>query len=206
MMLKSVRAAAGGAHLLLTLEIREGERVRTERLLVLLSRMGEVPPVGVLSEDTYAALLHEAAVTAAIERGLRLFGAASASRAMLVMKLCRRGVEREIACEAVRELAARGLIDEARGAEAEVKKGIAKHWGDRRIMADLRAKGYGHAALAEAARLLGAENEEHRLLSLLAKKPTPTDAHARARLVASLSRYGYEISMIERLLGDETWS
>ncbi len=201
--LKEMRAAAGGARLLLTVEIGEGDVRRTERLAILSARLERMPRVGALDEDTYARLLREAQVSQAIERGMRCLGAAGASRAALAAKLIRRGIAQDVAKQAAGELARLGYLDEVRGAEAEVRKGLAKRWGNRRILADLRAKGYGRAALAEAERALALESEEARLAALLQKKPRPLDGRERERLVASLVRYGYEPSMVEHMLGEE---
>lgn len=198
--LKGMRAAAGGARLVLTVELEAGGEARTERLAILSARLEKLPQLGELDGDTYAALLHEAAVSDAIERGLRCLGAAGASHAALAVKLCRRGIAQDVAKQAVGELARLGYLDEVRGAESEVRKGIAKRWGDRRIMADLRAKGYGNKALTVARELLAEEGEQARLAALLLKKPRPRDERERARLAASLVRYGYDASAVERML------
>ena len=62
------------------------------------------------------------------------------------------------------------------------------------------AKGYEKNALAAAEQLLAAEDEQVRLAALLAKKQHPVSREARAKLVASLLRYGYALSLIEKMI------
>ena len=84
----------------------------------------------------YAARLH-----AAEKRALQVLSYGSCSEKMLCRKLVMKGVDREIAEEAVASLCERGLLDPSASAVREVEKGIAKLWGRKRIAASLFEKG-----------------------------------------------------------------
>ena len=60
--------------------------------------------------------------------------------------------------------------------------------------------GLGRYGLAVAEELLAGEAEQARLAALLSKKPRPASEGERAKLVASLLRYGYELALIEKMI------
>ena len=197
-----VRAADGGAHLLIEVEIWEkGERKR-EVLTLLTARLEQIPQMGSLSLEALEALRREAEVCAAIGAGLRCLGAVGSSGKRLVEKLRTRGFDFEIATAATEVLTEKGYLREEEGAVREAERGLAKLWGDRRILADLTAKGYNGGALQYAKARLQAEDSVERCVLLLRKRrvKTPANEVEARKLFAALVRYGYTPAEIKKAL------
>ena len=185
----SMRAADGGARLVLTLEnTHAGEKSR-ETLCVLTSRMHSVPQKGMIDGETAAFLHREHALSAALATGMRSLSVGGGSRLQLRQKLCHKGVAREVAEDAVEELSRKGYLDEQKSALCAAENGLRKLWGDRRILADLRAKGYGDGALLAVQDRLREEDGVARLVRLLQKRRF--DIENSDKLIAALMRYGY---------------
>jgi len=194
-----VRAVEGGARLLVELEWQECGECCHETLSLLSGRMTRLPEIGPVTPETVEDLRHKSQVCAAIGAGLRALGATGSSRRHLTQKLCARGFAYEIAKEAVEELAEKGYLKEEEGALREAEKNLAKLWGDRRILADLRAKGYAAGALKYAAARLRAENGTDRCALLIRKRRMafPTDDASLRKFMAALARYGYSQAEIK---------
>lgn len=197
-----MRAADGGAHLLVEIEQKKGDEVTRETLSLLTARLGELPVIGEIGEDMLLDLRREAEICDAIGAGLRSLGANGCSARHLVQKLRARGFDADVAGEAVSELAEKGYLKEEEGALREAEKGLAKLWGDRRILADLQAKGYTGGALKYAAARLRAEDGAARCAMLMRKRRMgiPTDEAELRRTIASLIRYGYSQDEIKRAM------
>ena len=134
--------------------------------------------------------------------GALVYGANGCSAKHLVQKLRARGFDGDTASEAVTELAKKGYLKEEEGALREVEKGLAKLWGDRRILADLQAKGYTGGALKYAAARLRAEDGAVRCAMLMRKRRMQplTDETRLRRILSSLVRYGYTQDEIKRAM------
>lgn len=205
-----VRAADGGAKLVLSLRAFDGAQTREEELEIFASRLEKAPQTGEINAEALAFLRREAALCKALDMGLHSLAAGSASRVSLTRKLRAKGTEKEIAEAAVEELDARGYLREADGALREAEKGLAKLWGDRRILADLRAKGYSDEALAEVRERLAEEDSVARCRRLLQKgRLLPNgngpggDRRAAEKLIAALMRRGYDADEIRAALRAE---
>ena len=197
-------ATDGGARLRLSLGITDGGERQSETLTVFSAHLSRLPKCGVLTNEAYEALVAASEHCHALTLGLRLLGGAGASRLQLVQKLCRRGVRRALAQEVAEELAERGFGDEKQGALSEAQKGVAKLWGDRRILLDVRAKGYDAAALDAVREFLKGEDSTRRCERLIARrfKGIPTEEKAMARFLAALARYGYTAAEIKAALAN----
>ncbi len=194
----SVRAADGGARLVLAVESEiAGEKAR-ETLTVLTSRMKSVPQKGVIDEETLLFLRREHALCAALATGLRSLSASGGSRVQLRQKLCTKGVARDVAEDAVEVLCEKGYLNERESALAAAECDLRKLWGDRRILADLRAKGYGKEALLAVQELLQEKDGAARCAALLGKRRF--DAENPDKLIAALMRYGYTRTEIRAAL------
>ncbi len=197
-----IRAADSGAVLLLTVEYDGDEDSMHEELCVYAARLSKIPAVGALSDGELELLLREDAMHRAMSVGLQQLASGELSRAELVYKLRRRGISREVAEEAARVLIEKEYLCEQRGAIRETERGLAKLWGDRRILAQLRAKGYGTEGIAAARERLAAEDGVARCRALLQKRriTCPDDPKEMSKLVAALMRYGYVASEIRAAL------
>ena len=200
-----VRAADGGARLCLVVEMTDGEDTWREALTVFAARLDRVPTLGELDIETLALLRREDALATALAMGLRSLGAGGSSEQHLARKLRAKGVAGEVAREAVEELSSRGYLDETDAAVREAERGLAKLWGDRRILAELRAKGYGDEALQAARERLRDEDGAARCCRLLQKKHVDVtdDPTATQKLIAALMRYGYTATEIRAALSAE---
>lgn len=198
--LAHLRAADGGARLILGIERTCGGETERETLTVFSARFSRAIGVGEITEEEYEHYLREAEYCEAVGVAMRSVGAGTESRARLLQKLKVRGIAPEAARAAADELARRGYLDEISGAVREAERGLAKLWGDRRILADLRAKGYPEAARAAAKERLAGEDPEARLRALIRRRHirAPQDEKEAAKLFAALVRYGYEPSLIRR--------
>ena len=197
-----VRAAEGGARLLVEIEARVGEARQKEVLSLLCARLTRLPQRGGISLEEVEELRREAAICAAIGAGLRALGASGSSRRHLIEKLRVRGYSHDVAAAAVEELAEKGYLKEEEGALREAEKGLAKLWGDRRILADLQAKGYTAGALKYAEARLRTEDGAARCAQLIRKRRlclSGEEAEVR-RSVAALVRYGYTMQEIRSAL------
>lgn len=205
-----MRAAEGGARLLLHIKILQENEVQQEILTVFAARLGRVPQCGALEEREYEDLVAESEMTKALDMGLRLLGTGAVSQLRLIQKMRQRGVKKEIAASAAAELFARGYADETAGALREAERGIGKLWGDRRILLDVRAKGYGEASLAAVKNFLLTKNAVKRCEKLMCRRhmALPATEADLSRLVASLVRYGYTVHEIKQAIskkcGDHT--
>ena len=197
-----MRAAEGGARLLVEIEQKKGDALTRETISLLTARLGELPTVGEISEEELLHLRREAQICDAIGAGLRSLGANGCSARHLAQKLRARGFDADAAGEAVAEISEKGYLKEEEGALREAEKGLAKLWGDRRILADLQAKGYTGGALKYAAARLRAEDGAARCAMLMRKRRmgAPTDEAELRRMLSSLIRYGYSQDEIKRAM------
>ncbi len=200
-----VRAADGGARLCITLELSDAEGAWHETLTVFASRLSRAPQIGEIEKEELSQLRREAALCEALAMGLRSLGAGGGSEEHLARKLRARGVAPQTAKEATRELAQRGYLDEEAAAVREVERALSKLRGNRRILAELRTKGYGEDAMNAARERLSGEDSVARCRRLLQKKRrTVRENEENAdKLIASLMRYGYTVSEIRAALRAE---
>lgn len=194
-----MRAADGGARLCLTVECADEEGTWREALSLYTARLSKMPVTGEISAEQLAFYRRENAVGEALSLGLRSLSYSTQSEELLVQKLCRKGAERGAAREAVRELSKRGLLVEEDAAVREAERGLSKLWGNKRILAEIRAKGYGEAAFEAARVRLEKEDGVLRCKKLLAKRRMarmPADVKEASRVMAFLVRYGYSAAEI----------
>lgn len=196
----SVRAADGGSHLLLTAKVCEAGEERQETLVLLTARLSHMPHVGEVDSAEWLELCREAEISSAMDAGLRCLGAGGSSRRRLIEKLRLRGFSAEIAGIATAELAEKGYLREEESALREAEKGMAKLWGNRRILADLSAKGYHGGALKYAEAALRSEDSVIRCAKLIRKRRMvlPTDEAEARKFFAALMRYGYSAEEIKK--------
>ena len=108
-----------------------------------------------------------------------------------------RGVQPEVADQAVAELVEQGYLDDVRFAHrfAEDKRTL-DHWGSERIERRLRELGIGRALAAEAA-APGEEGELDAAVAVLARRfpSPPRDQRDLNRALGLLMRRGYELEL-----------
>lgn len=198
----AVRAAVGGARVQIDAEAFEGERKAPKTLSILTAFLERLPKVGEVDAEEWRRLCRLSELSAAIDTGLRMLSACGSSREHLAKKLRARGFSYAISMRAVDILATRGYLCESEGALREAENGVRKLWGDRRILTDCRAKGYGEKALLAVEEYLRGENNAARCKRLLERrvKAPLTDEGEIRRTVALLTRYGYTTDEIRTAL------
>ena len=204
----SMRAVENGARLVINLEISTASGVEKQVLCPLTSRLDAVPRVGIITEEELSFYREESLFADALAMGYRYLGAADRSPAALLQKLVAAGVTRERAKQVLIQLMHDGVLDEEKNALREAERCEAKLWGDRRILAALRAKGYSASALTAALAYLRERDPVSRCARLIKKRrmALPQEEDAAARFAAALVRYGYtgsEMKAAVRLLTKE---
>ena len=194
-------AARGEDEIAVTFEIRSGEHLQRESFTVSASAVADLRlQKGECDRDRYDAVAREAEIFAAIKKGLYLLGFGRCSEKMLRRKLTAKGIESEIATEAVAELTRRGYLNDEGDAKREAERQAAKLWGRRRIAAALFEKGYGQSEISSALDAL--EDEGIDYVALCAErmrrtlKALPETPEQKRKLKASLERYGFSSSEI----------
>ena len=194
-------AARGEDEIAVTFEIRSGEHLQRESFTVSASAVADLRlRKGECDRVLYDTVAREAEVFAAIKKGLYLLGFGRCSEKMLCRKLTAKGIEREIATEAVAELTRRGYLNAVGDAKREAERQAAKLWGRRRIAAALFEKGYGQAEISSALDAL--EDDGIDYVELCAErmrrtlKALPQTPEQKQKLRTSLERYGYSSSEI----------
>lgn len=198
----SLRAADSGARLIMNIEITADTGVEKIMLSPMVSRLEGTPVPGPLTEQEFSFYQEESAFADALARGYRYLSAADLSPATVQKRLLAAGISQMTARHVVEQLISTGMLDEPKSARREAERDLAKLWGDRRIFAALRAKGYSKAALAEVVGFLSEQDSAARCAALIEKRrmALPRDERGAARFVASLTRYGYTGSEIRAAL------
>lgn len=193
--------AHGADEVAVTFCLSDGVHKETERLLLSAARCADLGLcVGASDEQSFDGALYASRLYDATKRALTMLGFGRYSARMMEYKLVRRGIDAEIATDAVAELIARGYLSSAADALAEAQKGLAKQWGKLRIQASLRQKGYDDGDIRAAIETLedeGADFEEN-CAALIRRRwcDVPRDETEKKKMVAALMRLGYTSSEI----------
>lgn len=189
-------SARSGDEIAVTFEISNGADSQREILILPTRLVADLRlTVGEVDRETFDSVSYNADVYRAVKRGLNILGYGSCSERALCRKLVSKGVSREIAEEAVRQLTADGYLDPEGDALREAERCVGKHWGRRRITAALYEKGYSDGAVR--ASLLWLEDSGVDFAALCAERlentvdELPDDVTQRRKLIASLERYGF---------------
>ncbi len=177
-------------------EIRQGEEVQRERLPVSAALCADLGlKKGELTPEGYDRVLEASRAYLAQKKAMGCLAYGRCSRRRLVQKLSAKGVERRLAEETARHLEAEGYLAGEADTLREAQRGAEKGWGEKRIAADLRAKGYadGHirAALAEL-RAEGVSYAEACARQIRRRWGSlPTESAERQKAMAALCRLGF---------------
>ena len=203
--------AHGADEVAVTFSLSDGIHKQTERLLLSAARCADLNLcVGASDEQCFDGAMYASRLYDATKRALAMLGFGRYSAHMMEHKLVRRGINAEIAADAVADLIERGYLSPAADALAEAQKGLAKQWGKLRIHASLRQKGYGDEDIRAAIEALEDEGAdfEGNCAAVIRRRwcDVPIDATEKKKMVAALMRLGYTSSEIRaacRLLNTE---
>ena len=184
-----------------TFLLSQGEHEDFETFLVSRARSFQLKlSVGATSTDIYDEVSYYGKLYEACKQAMNFLAYGDNSRKKLIAKLRGKGIEPEIAEEAAAELEGKGYINDIANAAREAERCVRKLWGRRRISAALYEKGYGEEASRKAIFALedaGVDFTEN-CAELIRKRygDLPTDPQEKAKLFASMTRYGYSASEI----------
>lgn len=200
-------SAAGEDEILASLELRAAGRCERKRFLLPSSAYVELGlRRGECDLAQYDRIEHASQIYAAYKRALAILGFGACSERMLASKLVSKGIDKKTARETVTLLRERGFIDEGEGARREAERAAAKLWGESRIRAHLRYRGYGDGSVDAAMFALedGGVDFEASCIRLVEQKckagRLPKEREEMQKLIASVMRYGYSASEVKHAL------
>ncbi|MCB1866498.1 MAG: regulatory protein RecX [Chromatiales bacterium] len=133
---------------------------------------------------------------------VRLLARREHSRRELARKLAERGHDSAVVEAVLDDLAAEGLLDEARFAEVYARMRVERGYGPLAIRAQLRERGIGDE-LIEAALAGWSDADWFEQLRAVARRrfgaALPTDNRERARRMRALAARGFPESLVRRL-------
>lgn len=162
--------------------------------------------VGDSIDDERLNSLHDTAeLCCAVARAESLLASSDYSRRRLINRLLHYNHEQSV-CEA----AADYMIEHGYINEVEQTKRITKfycqrkHWGKKRIAAELMGRGYDRAVIFKALDTVSSEDYHNSLMKLISEKyPEPAeDRHENDLRIAAISRMGYSVDEIIRALNE----
>lgn len=196
----SVSSRDGGALVCVAVRISNGENSEMIEFLLLPSQLAELGlSAREISEETFDEINAAAELCSAFRKGLSALGYGAYSKKELVMKLCHKGVTREMANGAADLLEQMGYVNEAEDAARLAERSVKKFWGARRISSELYAKGYSPDAVAWALASLESVDFAALCEDYIRKKykSIPDSPEGRKKLFSALMRMGYTSSEIK---------
>lgn len=163
----------------------------------------------VLTAEEMTQLREAARASTAYQRGVNILGYGANSADTLQKKLKQKGYEADVAARVVETLSLRGYLCEERDACRLARQIMRRGRGLRRILQELRARGYGDEVLASVREDLREENFEELCCCVARKKYhiLPSDRQERQKLMDYLRRCGFSAPDIryalEKISGDE---
>lgn len=191
---------SSGDRLLLRLLSSDGEAVTVNISCKTYGEMGLKK--GELSDEAASSLMNAAEREKAVIKGLSILGYGTNSQRKLCQKLREKGFSREVAEGAAEYLAQKGYVDENRDALRLCESMIKKGYGKKRILASLRAKGYGDDAMQTAYEMLSEVDFVPVCARVIKAKfrVLPESREDVQKAIAKLSALGYNIGEIRSAL------
>lgn len=198
-------SAHGEGEVAVGFSISDGSHTQNERVILPASAVVDLSlAVGVCDEACMDAVLAASEKHAAMKKGMVLLSFGRQSPKALARKLVQKGVAREMAAEAVKELIRRGYLDPCADAYAEAERAKAKGWGRGRISSALYEKGFSAQTVRYALSRLEEDGTDYvaACAEMIRRRYSaiPDDPRDRAKMYASLVRYGYTSSDIREAL------
>ena len=183
-------------------EISDGTHVQKETMLLGVADIADLGiRVGPCTRDTFNAASERAELRSAIKKGAGFLGYGGCSPKALAQKMVSKGISRDVAVRAVEELIRRRYMDPKADALREAERCVGKLWGRKRIVMELRKKGYEDTDIKSA--LYALEDGETDFSEICAErikrtvKRPPADTFEKKKLVMTLERYGFTFSEIK---------
>ena len=172
------------------------ESVEFSLLKVHFARLGLA--VGIIDEEILPELEYYADVARAYSSACSSFAFSPSPLRAIWKKLVQKGVERDVATDAIEVLKDSGAINEIEMACRRAQLLSEKPWGRSRILAKLREDGFEEVAISEAMAALDEVDFASNCAALIRKKfgEIPSERQELDKMYASLSRMGFSPSDI----------
>ena len=198
-------AARGADEICVSFAITNGTDTQTEQLLISAAAVADLRlSVGDCDEACFDAVLAASQMHEALKRGLSVLSFGRYSPRALARKMMQKGIARDVATEAVKALIRMGYLNPRADAYAEATACLTKGWGRTRISSALYEKGYSASVVHEALERLEDDGVDYaeNCAALIRRRfvERTDDPRERAKMYASLSRYGYTSSDIREAL------
>lgn len=167
------------------------ESVEFSILKVHSARLGLA--VGIVDEEMLPELEYYADVARAYSSACSSFAFSPSPLKAIWKKLTQKGIDRDVATEAIDVLRDSGAINEIEMAARRAQLLSEKPWGRSRILAKLREDGFEDGAISEAMTALDEVDFAANCASLIRKKfgEIPSERQELDKMYASLSRLGF---------------
>lgn len=155
-----------------------------------------------IDEGKLSELRHAADFSRAIARAEGMLASSDYSRQRLISRLLHYKLPRDICEECADYMVEHGYIKEDEQARRITKFFcVRKHWGKKRIAAELMGRGYERRVIFAALDTVSDDEYFDSLMSLVEKKyAEPAEGDERQKRIAALSRLGFSFADIDRAL------
>ncbi len=197
----SLCARGNGEQIEVCAEIRQEEQVQRERFCISAADCADLKlKKGEITPEEYDRLAETSARHFAKRKAMQCLMYGNCSKRRMVQKLCAKGVQRALAEQVAQQLEEEGYLNGAEDALREAERDLSKGWGERRIICDLRAKGYTEEQIKKAVcrlRKTGAAGAE-RCADQIRRRwgGLPKDPKERQRAISALQRLGFSLTEI----------
>ena len=188
---------AAGNRLLLCISDRDGD---TLSLNISCKTYSELKlKKGELDEKTAEELFEAAEFEKGLSKAMNILGYGVNSEKQLYMKLSRYDLSPEIKSKVMRYIATNGFLNERGDAVRHCETLVRKRYGKKRILAALRAKGYGDDAIKAAEEFLADVDFVSLCAEVIGQKwgEPPQNAEEAKKAIAKLVNLGYNVSEIK---------
>ena len=198
-------AARQSGGVIVKIRMSDGEMGETRSLVLSeleWARLGLVAG-DELDEDGFDRLECAAEYCEAVRRGMELLSYGANSRSALVIKLRRRGYDRELCERVAAELYDKGYINENADAEGIVRSCLSRGYGKKRIVIKLRERGYENSVIAQVLQEFDEIDFVANCAALIKKRcgeELPSERAQLDKLIGALVRYGYSYGEIKEAL------
>ena len=191
-----------GKEILLTVELREGEKCQKKSFTLprgIYERLELPEPPAEITEENVYEIMSADEQYRAIKKAFDILAYGRNSVKTLAEKLRHRGFSDEVAAFAAEYMQKNGYLKENSDAEREAECCVDKLWGKKRILMHLHQKGYDGEAFKTAVAYLGTVDFVALCVKLIRQKyrTLPKDEGERQKVIAGLIRHGYTFSEIK---------
>ncbi len=170
------------------------EDVKDEKLIISTADYLELKlKKGEISEEIFEEINDRANFRRGLKKAESLLSYSQKSPEALYIKLVKSGFDKDIAARVISFITENSYINEKRDAVRIAEMCLKKFWGKKKILFQIREKGYGDIAIQSVKEFLNDIDFVERCLEYMIKKyeGVPKDPDKRNKMFLALMRYGY---------------